>query len=726
MSPNTRMVSAIVASSRSAHSLSVYPHILRTFCHPLYSNSILRLYSSTSSSSYIRKNNNSKFINLQTKRFASTIPSTQDLAALEKDANDNLSNPALQAAFYRSLLDASYPHIVVSRYETPGISTDIDCSNLYLEALLKMDNKEKADSIAKSLNIPLPIINNNNANSSSNNNNNNNNNNSNNNNSNSGSKHDPIHVIVTETYWMSISKWIKWLVPLGLISYAAYYGFNVLVENGSIVKGASTDDKSVEVTDSNVRFSDCKGVDEARAELEEVVDFLKDPSKYVSLGAELPKGVLLTGPPGTGKTLLARATAGEAGVPFFFMSGSEFDELYVGVGAKRVRELFTKARARAPAIVFIDELDAIGGKRKSKDQAYAKQTLNQLLVELDGFSQTEGIIILGATNFPDSLDKALTRPGRFDKIVPVDLPDVRGRIEILKLHLKKISVSKDVDPTVIARSTTGMSGAALKNLVNQAALHAAQTNALNVNMNDLEWAKDKVLMGGERKTMVMTEETRRNTAYHEAGHAIAAMFTNGATPLYKATILPRGRALGVTFQLPEMDKHDITKQECFARLDVCMGGKIAEEMLYGPSNVTSGCSSDLSSATGMARAMVTSYGMSDKVGPVKLSDKWETWSPKLRDLADQETRDYLIEAEKRCRKLLHDRRIELKRLAEGLLEYETLNKDEIERVVRGEKLDKVKIISNKVIKGPNTRQEFDIAPEETTQPLSSTSVEGSF
>lgn len=703
MSPNTALVRSILASTRTANkvTLPLTYVLMRQNVRPTISTLNNVIFSP--------------------KRYASTIPSTQDLGALEKDANDNLSNPALQAAFYRSLLDASYPHIVVTRYETTGISNDLDCSNLYLEALLKMGNKEKAESVAKSLNIPLPIINPNPSTASS------GSNNANSGvNSNSGTKQDPIHVIVTETYWMSISRWIKWLIPLGLISYAAYYGFNVLVENGSIVKGASSDDKSVEVTDSDVRFSDCKGVDEAKAELEEVVDFLKDPSKYVSLGAELPKGVLLTGPPGTGKTLLARATAGEAGVPFFFMSGSEFDELYVGVGAKRVRELFTKARARAPAIVFIDELDAIGGKRKSKDQAYAKQTLNQLLVELDGFSQTEGIIILGATNFPDSLDKALTRPGRFDKIVPVDLPDVRGRIEILKHHLKKISLSKDVDPSVIARSTTGMSGAALKNLVNQAALHAAQTNALNVNMNDLEWAKDKVLMGGERKTMVMTEETRRNTAYHEAGHAIAAMFTNGATPLYKATILPRGRALGVTFQLPEMDKHDITKQECFARLDVCMGGKIAEEMLYGPNNVTSGCSSDLSSATGMARAMVTSYGMSDKVGPVKLSDKWESWSPKLRDLADQETRDYLIESEKRCKNLLKERRVELKRLAEGLLEYETLNKDEIEKVVRGEKLDKLKVITNKIIKGPTTRKEFDIAPDDTTVSLSSTSIEKNF
>lgn len=641
----------------------------------------------------------------------STVPpSFNELSEIEREANSHMEDPLLQAKFYDALISANYPHIAISRFETPNVARDNSCAKLYIQALVKVGDAEKAERLAKELNVEYPppqfvtsladaaaagaaataapgAY---------------------------GSKQAPVHVIVTETYWMAISRWIKWLIPMGLLAYAGYYGFNFLVENGSIMKSSSVDDKTVEVTDSNVKFEDCKGVEEAKAELEEVVEFLRDPSKFTSLGAQLPKGVLLTGPPGTGKTLLARATAGEAGVPFFFMSGSEFDEMYVGVGAKRVRELFSKARARAPAIVFIDELDAIGGKRKSKDQAYAKQTLNQLLVELDGFSQTEGIIILGATNFPDSLDKALTRPGRFDKLVPVDLPDVRGRIEILKLHLSKVTAAADVDPETLARSTTGMSGAALKNLVNQAALFAAQKNQQSVHMQDLEWAKDKVLMGGERKTMVMTEETRRNTAYHEAGHAIAAMFTEGATPLYKATILPRGRALGVTFQLPEMDKHDITKKECFARLDVCMGGKIAEEMLYGADNVTSGCSSDLSSATSMARAMVTSYGMSDKIGPVKLSDKWETWSGKLRDMADQETRDYLVNSEERTRDLLKSHRVELKRLAEGLLEYETLNKEEIDKVVRGEQISKLKMMSNKVIKGPTTRQEFDIAPEEVS------------
>ncbi|KAF6006854.1 hypothetical protein HII12_004778 [Brettanomyces bruxellensis] len=643
------------------------------------------------------------------------------LAEQEQRANNELANARTQAGFYRSLLRANYPHIVVSRYETPGIATNNECARMYVEALIKTGDRRKAEGVARTYGIDVGglgagvgggvggagmrdggvsgagmhnsgeisgagmhgagIF---------------------------GSREEPLHVVVTESPWMVFSRWVKWLVPVGLLTYGAYVGFNFLVDNGSIIKNSSVEDKAVEVTESDVRFSDCCGVDEAKAELQEVVEFLKDPGKFTSLGAQLPKGVLLSGPPGTGKTLLARATAGEAGVPFFFMSGSEFDELYVGVGAKRVRELFAKARARAPAIIFIDELDAIGGKRKARDQAYAKQTLNQLLVELDGFSQTQGIVVIGATNFPESLDRALTRPGRFDKIVTVDLPDVRGRTAILRHHLRNIACAGDVDASVIARGTTGLSGAGLKNLVNTAALYASQENAASVRMAHLEWAKDKVLMGGERKSMVMTEETRRNTAYHEAGHAIAALYTEGATPLYKATILPRGRALGVTFQLPEMDKLDITRRECLARLDVCMGGKIAEEMLYGAANVTSGCSSDLASATATARAMVTSYGMCEAVGPVRLSDKWESWSPKLRDLADQETRKLLVDAEQRTRKLLHDRRVELKRLAEGLLQYETLTRDEIAALVAGRPISKVKTTSNTVIKSRGTRPEYDV------------------
>ncbi|ODQ78604.1 hypothetical protein BABINDRAFT_24689, partial [Babjeviella inositovora NRRL Y-12698] len=594
-------------------------------------------------------------------------------------ANLNLSNPAQQSAFYKSLLDANYPHIVVSRYETPGIAADAECTQLYLAALQKAGSSAKAESVGKLASSGVGIHGSTGFSGSY------------------GSPNAPVHVVLTESVWSILSKWLKWVITLGLVAYAGSRLLTTLMEAG-ILKNNDMNDKSIDVSQSTVTFADVCGVDEARAELEEIVEFLKDPAKFTGLGGKLPKGVLLTGPPGTGKTLLARATAGEAGVPFFFMSGSEFDELYVGVGAKRVRELFAQARERSPAIIFIDELDAIGGKRNPKDQAYAKQTLNQLLVELDGFSQTEGIIIIGATNFPESLDKALTRPGRFDKEVNVELPDVRGRADILRHHMQKVETSGDVDATVIARGTPGLSGAELMNLVNQAAVHASQQNALAVDMAHFEWAKDKILMGAAKMTMVMTEESRANTAYHEAGHAIMALYTPGATSLYKATILPRGRALGVTFQLPEMDKHDITRKECFARLDVCMGGKIAEEYKNGADNTTSGCSSDLASATGTARAMVTQYGMSEKIGPVRMADDWDSWSPKLRDLADQEVRQMLIDSENRARSVLKERGVELERLAQGLLEYETLNKDEMEKVCRGERINRSRHVSNTVIK----------------------------
>lgn len=616
------------------------------------------------------------------------------LSAMENKANTDIGNAELQREFYRHLLDNNYPQVVVQRYESPGIGSNPECTQLYIQALQQLGETAKAELVAASLasgslagasgagmgagaagNMGFA--------------------------SGFGSRNEPVHVVVSESNFTILSKWLKWLIPIALLTYGALNAFNFLVENGTLFRSLEVTDKSVDVSRSNVRFKDVCGCDEARAELEEIVEFLRDPSKFTALGGKLPKGVLLTGPPGTGKTLLARATAGEAEVPFFFMSGSEFDELYVGVGAKRIRELFNQAREKAPAIVFIDELDAIGGKRNPKDQAYAKQTLNQLLVELDGFSQSEGIIIIGATNFPQSLDKALTRPGRFDKEVVVELPDVRGRVDILKHHMENVETADDVDPSIIARGTPGFSGAELMNLVNQAAVHASQLSALAVDMSHFEWAKDKILMGAAKKKMVITEESRRNTAYHEAGHAIMAMFSPAATPLYKATILPRGRALGVTFQLPEMDKTDMTKKECFSRLDVCMGGKIAEEIIHGPDNVTSGCSSDLANATSMARAMVTSYGMSDKIGPVRLSDDWESWSPKLRDMADNEVRSFLIESEERTRKLLKEKSVELRRLAEGLLEYETLTREEMEKVVKGEPINKPKTMTNTVIKTPD-------------------------
>lgn len=580
----------------------------------IYSQSSIRSLSTqilrSTNQHYLRSRQGSNPV-ANSRRFAShsTINLLQQQ---EQIANNELNNPQAQLEFYKTLLAYNYPHILVQRFETQGIASSPECVQLYIDALNKVGQTAKAAEVARqqqqhqtqyqtnggNIGVGLPYG--------------------------FGSRQEPVHVVVSESLLTILSKWLKWLIPIALLTYGATNAFNYLVENGTIFRNSETSDKSVDVSQSTVRFKDVQGCDEARAELEEIVDFLKDPSKFTGLGGKLPKGVLLTGPPGTGKTLLARATAGEAGVPFFFMSGSEFDELYVGVGAKRIRELFSQARDKAPAIIFIDELDAIGGKRNPKDQAYAKQTLNQLLVELDGFSQTEGIIIIGATNFPESLDKALTRPGRFDKEVIVDLPDVRGRIDILKHHMQNVETADDVDPSIIARGTPGLSGAELMNLVNQAAVHASQLSAPAVDMNHFEWAKDKILMGAAKKKMVITEESRINTAYHEAGHAIMAMFSKGATPLYKATILPRGRALGITFQLPEMDKVDMSKQECFARLDVCMGGKIAEEMINGKENVTSGCASDLSNATSVARAMVTSYGMSDKIGPVRLSDDWES------------------------------------------------------------------------------------------------------
>ena len=662
----------------------------------IYSQSSIRSLSTqilrSTNQHYLRSRQGSNPV-ANSRRFAShsTINLLQQQ---EQIANNELNNPQAQLEFYKTLLAYNYPHILVQRFETPGIASSPECVQLYIDALNKVGQTAKAAEVARqqqqhqtqyqtnggNIGVGLPYG--------------------------FGSRQEPVHVVVSESLLTILSKWLKWLIPIALLTYGATNAFNYLVENGTIFRNSETSDKSVDVSQSTVRFKDVQGCDEARAELEEIVDFLKDPSKFTGLGGKLPKGVLLTGPPGTGKTLLARATAGEAGVPFFFMSGSEFDELYVGVGAKRIRELFSQARDKAPAIIFIDELDAIGGKRNPKDQAYAKQTLNQLLVELDGFSQTEGIIIIGATNFPESLDKALTRPGRFDKEVIVDLPDVRGRIDILKHYMQNVETADDVDPSIIARGTPGLSGAELMNLVNQAAVHASQLSAPAVDMNHFEWAKDKILMGAAKKKMVITEESRINTAYHEAGHAIMAMFSKGATPLYKATILPRGRALGITFQLPEMDKVDMSKQECFARLDVCMGGKIAEEMINGKENVTSGCASDLSNATSVARAMVTSYGMSDKIGPVRLSDDWESWSPQIRNMADNEVRDYLLDSEKRTRKLLYDKRLELKRLAEGLLEYETLTKEEMEKVVKGEPINKAKTMSNTVIKKSSKSSEI--------------------
>ncbi|OBZ75445.1 ATP-dependent zinc metalloprotease FTSH 5, mitochondrial [Grifola frondosa] len=476
----------------------------------------------------------------------------------------------------------------------------------------------------------------------------------------------------------------------------------VLLENSGLMKAGPRQAEFEAVQSKTYKFSDVQGVDEAKEELQEVVEFLKDPTSFATLGGKLPKGILLTGPPGTGKTMLARAVAGEAGVPFLFASGSEFDEMFVGVGAKRVRDLFATARKKQPAIIFIDELDAIGGKRTSRDQHYMKQTLNQLLVEMDGFLQTEGVIVIAATNFPDSLDPALVRPGRFDRHIAVPLPDVRGRVQILKHHMKNVITAPEVDTAILARGTVGFSGADLQNMVNQAAVQASREGAKAVNLKHFEWAKDRIIMGAERKSTYISDEVKRMTAYHEVrilsrlnakvgliqdskgGHALVALYTDGAMPLHKVTCVPRGHALGITSQLPEDDRYSVSLKQYLATIDVCMGGRVAEELIYGPENVTSGASSDLQQATRTARAMVKNWGYSDKIGPVYYNDREESISPQKKDEIEGEVRSLLIAGESRVTSLLKSKEEELHRLASALIEHETLDAEEVKKVIKGE------------------------------------------
>ncbi|KAK4362965.1 hypothetical protein RND71_018206 [Anisodus tanguticus] len=439
--------------------------------------------------------------------------------------------------------------------------------------------------------------------------------------------------------------------------------------------------------EKNVKtFKDVKGCDDAKQELEEVVEYLKNPSKFTRLGGKLPKGILLTGAPGTGKTLLAKAIAGEAGVPFFYRAGSEFEEMFVGVGARRVRSLFQAAKKKAPCIIFIDEIDAVGSTRKQWE-GHTKKTLHQLLVEMDGFEQNEGIILMAATNLPDILDPALTRPGRFDRHIVVPNPDVRGRQEILELYLQDKPVSDDVNVNSIARGTPGFNGAGmciahfilyLANLVNIAAIKAAVEGAEKLNASQLEFAKDRIIMGTERKTMFLSEDSKKLTAFHESGHAIVALNTEGAHPIHKATIMPRGSALGMVTQLPSNDETSISKKQLLARLDVCMGGRVAEELVFGPDNVTTGASSDLNTATELARYMVSSCGMSDAIGPVHIKERP---SAEMQSRIDAEVVKLLREAYDRVKALLKKHEKALHTLANALLEYETLSSEEIRQIL---------------------------------------------
>lgn len=505
-----------------------------------------------------------------------------------------------------------------------------------------------------------------------------------------GTKDGPLHVVVDETFGASFFRWVKFTLWFGLIAYLCLVVITMAVEALSTLRrpGSKTDFNEVKPENQKARFTDVHGCDEAKEEVQDIVDFLRNPDKYTSLGGKMPKGVLLVGPPGTGKTLLARAVAGEAGVPFFFMSGSEFDEVYVGVGAKRVRDLFNAAKAKSPSIIFIDELDAIGGRRHSRDASYVRQTLNQLLTEMDGFEQNSGVIIMAATNFPESLDDALTRPGRFDRHVTVSLPDVRGRIAILTYHAKKIKASSDVNLQAIAGRTSGLSGADLENIVNLAAIHASKLKASAVAQMHFEWAKDKVIMGSEKKSMVISPKEKEMTAYHEAGHALVAYFSKSpSSELYKVTILPRGNTLGHTAFLPEMDKYSMTLKEHLEVIDRAMGGKAAEEIVYGTDQTSNGVSSDLDSATRIAWQMVGQLGMSEKLGPVEYLRNYNNLSSETRAMVEAEVKKVLDASYDRARNLLILRRTELDLLAKALVEYETLDKSEVEMVLRGEKLE---------------------------------------
>ncbi|CAN5511955.1 ATP-dependent zinc metalloprotease FtsH [soil metagenome] len=466
---------------------------------------------------------------------------------------------------------------------------------------------------------------------------------------------------------------------------------------------------------NRVMFDDVAGVDEAKEELQEVVEFLKDPSKFQRLGGKIPKGALLIGPPGTGKTLIARAVAGEAGVPFFTISGSDFVEMFVGVGASRVRDMFEQAKKNAPCIIFIDEIDAVGRHRGAglgggNDER--EQTLNQLLVEMDGFEANEGIILIAATNRPDVLDPALLRPGRFDRQVVVPNPDVMGREKIIRVHMKNVPLAADVDVKTLARGTPGFSGADLANLVNEAALTAARKNRRMVTMHDFEHAKDKVMMGAERRSMAMSEDEKKLTAYHEGGHALVALSVAVADPVHKATIVPRGRALGMVMQLPEGDRYSMSFDMMTSRLAIMMAGRVAEELIFGKHKITSGASSDISAATSLARNMVTRWGFSDELGTVAYGDnqdevflghsvaRTQNVSGETMKKIDAEVRRLVKGGEDEAREILTEKLDGLHAIAKALLEFETLSGDEIIGVMKGVQPTRIEDESNKMPTGP--------------------------
>ncbi|PFH56426.1 hypothetical protein XA68_16528 [Ophiocordyceps unilateralis] len=626
--------------------------------------------------------------------------SRNQLAMVEESANKNPGNANAQNSFYQLLLRANMPGILVERHQSGRFATNAATEESYKKALAALNagtNLTAATSSSPSSSpspspspplgarqwtgheqqqsyVPPSYTGNTNLFHPT-----------------MGVKGVPMHVVVQESTASMAFRWARAIAYYLVFLYVSYVIVTLIIEfMGSVRRplGMSKGDSfEVKAQNQTTRLCDVHGCDEAKDELQEVIEFLRNPAKFTDLGAKLPKGVLLVGPPGTGKTLLARAVAGEAGVPFFYMSGSEFDEIYVGVGAKRVRELFSAAKAKSPAIVFIDELDAVGGRRNPRDHAHSKQTLNQLLTELDGFDQDTKIVIMAATNLPKLLDKALTRPGRFDRHIDVGLPDFRGRLAILKHHAKKIKLDASVDLTTIAARCPGRSGAELENMLNIAALRASRARANVVSMQDVDWAFDRILMGSERKSMIVTDKEKEMTAYHEAGHAIVNLFEHdGPTKLYKVTILPKGSSLGHTSHVPQVDKYSETAADCMSHIRTLLAGKMAEEMRFGSDKVTSGVNSDLERATDLSYMMVTRFGMSDALGPVEYGRRYENLSSETRAKIEAEVHRTLNKSYEDVRKILTERRKELDLLAQALVQYETLDKSEVERVIRGEAL----------------------------------------
>ncbi|KAH7320979.1 intermembrane space AAA protease IAP-1 [Stachybotrys elegans] len=610
--------------------------------------------------------------------------SRNQLASLEASANSNPGNANTQNAFYQLLLKANMPGIIVERHKSGYYASNATTEELYSKALIMTSGSGggAAATISSVNTVPggrttLDIA----ANSGR------------------GMKGEPIHVIVQESTLAAISRWIKFILVFSAATYLSFVVVTIIVDSMTVSgrRVPAKNDSEVKPEKQLASFSDVHGCEEAKEELQDVIEFLRNPDSFSDLGAKLPKGVLLVGPPGTGKTLLARAAAGEAGVPFFYMSGSEFDEVFVGVGAKRVRDLFNAAKAKSPSIIFIDELDAIGGRRNPRDPAYAKQTLNQLLTEMDGFHADSKVIVIAATNLPESLDKALTRPGRFDRHVNVDLPDVRGRLAILKHHAKKVKLAPDAELDSFASRTSGRSGADLENLLNLAALHASKAKAAFISKLDLDWAYDRMTMGHDKRSLMVDEKDKEMTAYHEAGHALIQLLDpESPAKLYKVTILPKGPSLGHTAFIQKGDKVSVTAAEYLSQIRVCLGGKMAEEMVYGNDNVTSGVSADLAHATDLCFMMVGSFGMSNILGPMEFRRRYDQLSSETRSQVEAEVQKTLKKSYEEVRVILTARRKELDLLAQALVQYETLDKSEVEKVIRGEKLEGRAIIP----KGP--------------------------